>query len=54
MGDPKRIEISLVPAQSNQILVYLPGSKASMDDFTHAIEPMAHMPVLNHTGLTGE
>ena len=51
MEDPKRVYINLVPDENNEIVVNLVGNKASMDDFTHVIEPVTHTPVLNRTGL---
>jgi uncharacterized protein (TIGR03435 family) len=53
-NDPKRVGIGLVPDENKEILVNLVGNKASMDDFTHVIEPVTHTPVLNHTGLKGK
>jgi uncharacterized protein (TIGR03435 family) len=53
-NDPKRVAIGLVSDENKEILVNLVGNKASMDDFTHVIEPVTHTPVLNHTGLKGE
>lgn len=52
--DPKFVGIRLEPDEKNEILVRLPGNKATLEDMTHVIEPVTHTPVLNRTGLTGE
>lgn len=54
LEDPKGAYIGLIPDENKEIVVNLVGNKASMDDFTHVIEPVTHTPVLNHTGLKGE
>lgn len=52
--DPKRLNLNLVPDENKEILVNVIGNKASMEEFTHLIEPVTHTPVLDRTELTGE
>ena len=54
-GDkPRRLTMRLEPDENKDTIVHVLGNKASMADFTHLIEPVTGIPVLDRTGLTGE
>lgn len=52
--DRKVMGLNIEPDENKEFIVHVFGNRASVEDFTHAIEPVTHTPVLDRTGLTGE
>ena len=49
---PKRLTLRLDPDENQEQIVHVLVNKASIEDFTHLIEPVTGTPVLDRAGLT--
>lgn len=50
----KGIGLGIEPDENKEFIVHIRGNKASIGDFTHALEPVTHTPVLDRTAIGGE